>query len=243
MIPQPSATVGAGFIILPLLVAAIFVVGCVCAARRLNHDAKERRAVALPASAGVLVWLLVTALLGRSGVLARFDLLPPPFALLVLGLFAVAAAVAFSRLGTRLARGLPLWALVGFQVFRLPLELLMHRAYAEGLMPVQMSYSGYNFDIVTGITAGALGLWLAVGQPPRSLVLAWNLLGSVLLANIITIAVISTPLFHAFGNERLNVFVAYFPFVWLPAVLVRAALLGHLLLWRRLASEKIVQAS
>jgi hypothetical protein len=35
-----------------------------------------------------------------------------------------------------LVRGVPLWALVGFQIFRLPLELLMHRAYVEGLLPV-----------------------------------------------------------------------------------------------------------
>jgi hypothetical protein len=30
-------------------------------------------------------------------------------------------------------------------------------------------------------------------------------------------------------------FVAHFPFVWLPAFLVQAALLGHLLVFRRLA--------
>jgi len=28
--------------------------------------------------------------------------------------------------------------------------------------------------------------------------------------------------------------VTYFPFVWLPAVLVLAALMGHILVWRSL---------
>jgi hypothetical protein len=142
-----------------------------------------------------------------------------------------------SPLGTLLARGLPLWALVGFQVFRLPLELLMHQAYLEGVMPVQMSYSGRNYDIVSGIAAGALGLWLYYRPGPRWIVAAWNLMGFSLLVNIVAIAVLSTPLFAAFGSEHLNTFVTYPPFVWLPAVLVVAALMGHILVWRHLAGK------
>jgi hypothetical protein len=84
----------------------------------------------------------------------------------VLAIVIIGVAVAFSRLGTLLISGLPIWFLVGSQVFRLPLELLMHRAYIEGIMPVQMSYSGRNYDIVSGITAGVLGLWL-IWRAPR----------------------------------------------------------------------------
>lgn len=241
MIPEASAAVFAGYIVLPLVVVATFVFGCVWAAERLGEDGKTRRGILLRTTLGTAAWLVLTAMLARSGVLARFDLRPPPFAIFVLALFALALGIAFSGTGTRLVRGLPLWALVGFQFFRLPLELLMHKAAEEGVMPAQMSYSGYNFDIVTGSTAGALGLWLFFGRPPRWIVVLWNLLGSILLATIITIAIASTPVFRAFGDERLNVFVAYFPFVWLPAVLVAAALLGHLLVWRRLASASADQ--
>jgi hypothetical protein len=188
-------------------------------------------------TAAVIAWLSLTALLAASGVLRRFDATPPPFAILALAIIVVGVAGACSPLGTLLVRGLPLWFLVGFQVFRLPLELVMHRAWLEGVMPVQMSYSGQNYDIVTGITAGLLGLWLRLRPVPRGLVAAWNLLGFVLLVNIVTIAVVSTPLFAWFGAERLNVFVTYPPFVWLPAVLVAAALTGHILVWRRLHEE------
>ena len=71
---------------------------------------------------------------------------------------------------------------------------------------------------------------------PRWIVGAWNLLGFVLLINVVTIAIVSTPVFRWFGNDRLNVFVTYPPFVWLPAILVVAALAGHILVWRRLAA-------
>jgi hypothetical protein len=69
--------------------------------------------------------------------------------------------------------------------------------------------------------------------------LAWNALGTVLLVTILVIAVASLPTFGLFGRkpEQLNTWVAYFPYVWLPAGLVSGAVLGHVLLWRRLLTH------
>ena len=150
------------------------------------------------------------------------------------------SCVSCAPLGTRLIRGLPLAALVGYQVFRFPLELLMHRAYVEGIMPVQMSYSGRNFDILTGISAGLLGLVLLAHPTCRAGSIqpgTWR--ASRLLVNIVTVAVLSTPAFGWFGRDRLNVFVLYPPFVWLPAVMVLAALMGHILVWRKLRVGRV----
>ena len=238
MFLEASWLVTGGFVILPVAVAAGFVLACEWAARRLGEGATARRRRTVRAGAAVIAWLAGTALVAASGALRWFDATPPPFAAFALVVLVVGIAVPCSRVGTLLVRALPLWALVGFQVFRVPLELVMHRAYVEGVMPVQMSYSGRNYDIVTGITAGMLGLWLARRRLPRWVVAVWNVLGFALLVNIVTIAVVSTPLFRWFGEERLNVFVTYPPFVWLPAVLVAAALMGHILVWRRLWSAR-----
>lgn len=72
----------------------------------------------------------------------------------------VALGLGVSPVGRRLATGLPLWILVAAQSFRPPLELLMHQAYESGLMPVQMSYSALNFDILTGASAVVVALLL-----------------------------------------------------------------------------------
>jgi hypothetical protein len=244
---EASGLVTGGFVVLPVLVAAGFVVACEWAGRRLGERVAVRQRRVRRVGAAVLAWLLVTALVAAGGVLRRFDATPPPFALLALAVAVVGIAVPCSPLGRLLARGLPLWALVGFQVFRVPLELVMHRAYLEGVVPVQMTYSGWNYDIVSGITAGALGLWLLRRSAPRWVVASWNVLGLLLLVNVVTIAVVSAPVFGWFGPDRLNVFVTYPPFVWLPAILVTAALMGHILVWRRLsqtpAGEGIYQPS
>jgi hypothetical protein len=154
---------------------------------------------------------------------------------------AIAIGLALSPVGRRIAFGLPLAALVGYQGFRVLVELVMHRAYVEGLMPVQMSYSGRNFDIVTGLTALLLGAWLLSGErQSRGLVFAWNTLGLVLLANVVGVALLSAPTpLRVFMNEPANVWITHAPWVWLPAVMVLAALCGHLLVYRRLFGEPV----
>jgi hypothetical protein len=101
-------------------------------------------------------------------------------------------------------------------------------------MPIQMSYSGRNFDIVTGATAVLLAIALATTAVPRWVIAVWNTLGTVLLANILAVAIASMPMFRLFGVDRLNVWVADPPFVWLASVLVLTALAGHLLIFRKL---------
>jgi hypothetical protein len=78
---------------------------------------------------------------------------PAAFGLLVLTIVVLAALLAFGGVGRRLALFVPFPALVAVQGFRLPLELAMHAMYDRGIMPVEMSFSGRNFDVVTGATA------------------------------------------------------------------------------------------
>jgi hypothetical protein len=185
----------------------------------------------MAAAALTALWMAATWYAASSGVLADFDRRPPGLVLLAIAIFTASFTIALSPVGRLLASGLPLAWLVGLQGFRFPLELLMHRAYTDGVMPGQMSYSGENFDIVSGISAIIVAGFLASGAP-RWLASIWNLLGAVLLINIIVIALRSTPIIAAYGPDQLNVWVTEPPFVWLPAVMVLVALTGHLVIAR-----------
>jgi hypothetical protein len=221
------------FTLLTLFVATLFIVGVYWSGRRTVLVAATLRQRTAIATLLTIIWIAATGLAAARGVLHFTP--PPTMLVLFLAIFAGAIGLATSPLGKQLAIGLPLAALVGYQGFRVIVELLMHRAYVDGLMPVQMSYSGRNFDIVTGITGLALGAWLAAGTPPRWLVLAWNTLGLALLANIVTVALLSAPTpMRVFMNEPANVWITHAPWVWLPAVMVFAALAGHVLVYRRL---------
>lgn len=188
----------------------------------------------------IAAWMAGTYAAAASGALARFDERPPALVIVLAVMVILTLGLGLSKLGGRLAHGLPLAALIGFQGFRLPLELLMNQAAREGVMPVQMSFMGWNFDILTG-TSAIVVAWLASrGKLPRWGAVVWNALGSILLLTIVAIAVASTPLFAAFGTSpaELNTWIASPPYVWLPAVLVAGALFGHVLVWRRLLSSR-----
>ncbi len=236
MHPSSSSLVAFGMSGVVLVVAVLLVAGF----SRAGMTSQPRVATGTWVFAGCLVaWLVIVAALGASGVLRVYVTKPPPMVLMVLAGFAIAVVTACSGIGRRFARGLPLASLIAFQAFRLPLELVMHRAASEGTMPEQMSFSGWNFDILTGVTAIVVAVAAARGMAPRWLLYAWGMLSSALLAAIIVIAVVSTPLVAAFGTapERLNTWVGFFPFAWLPGFLVPAALFGQIVFFRRLATK------
>ena len=185
---------------------------------------------------GVL-YLVIPAVLAWRGLLDRYNPLPAPALLMVMALTICTLTITLSSAGRRLIAAVGLPALVGFQAFRIPVEWLLHRLYQEGTVPVQMTYAGRNFDVVTGVTAAALGLWLARDGRSRGLVLAWNILGLALLTNIVTIAILSTPVpFRRFLEGPPNMLPSVWPYVWLPSFLVQLALAGHVLVFRQLRS-------
>ena len=229
-----AARIARGFHVLPIGLAVLLIAG-VAAAWRRTGASWARAAVAAGAMAlGLAVWMGSTYAAALLGLLS-FEGRPPTMMLLIPGLLVMAIAAGVSPVGRRLAAGLPLWILVGIQSFRLPLELLMHDAHEAGLMPVQMSFSGLNYDIVTGASAIVVALLVAVNRAGHRLVAAWNVLGTALLVNIIAIALLSTPTpLRVFRTEPANTWITQAPYVWLPCVMVPLAIVGHIVVYRAL---------
>lgn len=231
--PAPSLVAIVSFAALVLLVVAMIstAVGSVAEER---HAARRRKTAAV-----LLAWLTITGALASSGVLGQFDKMPPPIMVLIGITVTLTTTFALSKLGGRLATGLPLAALIGFHAFRLPLELILHQLSMDRVLPVQMTYYGMNYDILTGISAIPMALWAAYGRVPRAIVRLWNIFGLTLLLVIVAIAILSTPVpFRVFMNDPAGTIIATLPFVWLPTLLVQAAWVGHLLIFRRLRSQK-----
>ena len=219
------------------MTAALFVALVVVMAV-VVFGALYRAGAGLGVIAGIgMIYLAVPAVLASRGALDRYNPLPAPALVMVLVLTVITLTLTLSSVGRRVIARIGLPALVGFQAFRIPVEWLLHRLYQEGVIPVEMTYAGWNFDIVSGLTAAALGLWLARGGRSPGLVIAWNVLGLVLLANIVTIAVLSTPVpFRQFTDGPANVLPSIIPYVWLPSFLVQLALAGHVLVFRHVSA-------
>jgi hypothetical protein len=186
-----------------------------------------------PLGIGLAGWLPVTGIAGWFGLVRDFDRVPPPMFGLLLSSVVLAVVAAYSRIGSRLLARAGIAWLIGLQAFRILVEVFLDWGHRVGLVPVQMTFEGRNWDIVSGVSAAGVA-WLASrNQAPRWLILVWNLLGAALLLNIVVIAILSMPTpLRRFHNEPANTFIAYFPYIWLPAFLVQLALFGHLLVFR-----------
>ncbi|MES1210657.1 MAG: hypothetical protein ABUS79_32370 [Pseudomonadota bacterium] len=249
---EASNVVRVGIPAIGLLVAGLFVWAVAWATRPRpvaggEESAAPRRVMPVAwAALGTAAWLALTGIAAASGLLARIELRPPPFMLLLVATVVLGVTLGVSRVGRIIAAAVPLWALVLAQGFRLPLELVMHRAALDGVMAHQLSFGffgatpgpGLNYDIVTGAGAIIVGLLLRAGRAPRGLVVAWNAIGFVCLAGIAGIAVATSPFVVAFGPDSVNWWVAAFPFVWLPAACVAFAIGGQIVVLRK-ASAKI----
>ena len=228
-VPDGSPMLRALFVALTFSLGTLFVVAVFRSSNRRN---------AVIAALITALWIAGTGLAAARGLL-HFAPPPPTIAIVLVATLVSSIGLGLSPVGRRMALQLPLAALVGFQGFRVAVELLLHRAYVEGLMPVQMSYSGRNFDVVSGATAILLAVWLASGHRSRGLVIAWNILGIGLLANILGVALLSAPTpFRVFMNEPPNVWIERAPWIWLPAVMVWAAIYGHVLVTRAILAGR-----
>jgi hypothetical protein len=177
---------------------------------------------------GIFAWILLVGVLAAKGVFSDFSKLPPRPLFIILFPLPVLLWIAFSAKGSALLKKVPPHWLIGMQAFRILVELLLWRAFVLQLLPVQMTFEGRNFDVFSGILAVVVAIVIKRKWLPQ-LVLAYNIIGLLLLLNILVIAVLSMPTpFRYFMNEPSNKVVAEFPFVYLPAVLVVIAYGFHI---------------
>jgi hypothetical protein len=234
---QVPVTLTAPFVLITLAVAVAIIAALGRAFARESGPAQGKRAAAI-AAAVAAAWMTAHALVAESGVLEGGPPIPPRVAPYLGVTMVICVLFTRSRAGELLARHTPLAALVAFQGFRLPLEIWLHAMYDAGHVPVQMTWSGLNFDVVTGVSALAVGALAWRGAAPRALVWAWNVLGSVLLVVVVAIAFMSAPTaLRVFTDGPSLDLVLHAPFNWIATVLVASALVGHLIVFRRLMME------
>jgi hypothetical protein len=237
MVP-PSLGSTVAFVAIVLAVVAAFAAAVRVSGRR-RGDTSARIARDTWIAVGVLgLYLAVTAAVTASGAL-RNPGPPPGLMIFFAATNLVAIAVALSRVGTRLVDHLPIHAFLLFQGFRLPLELVLHRWYADGAIPIQMTYEGANVDILSGI-GGLLVGWLAYrARASRALIAAYNAMGFGLLLTVAAIAVLSAPLpLRQFHDGPPLLLGLYVPYSWIVPFCVGGALAAHLMTFRWLLRRR-----
>jgi FtsH-binding integral membrane protein len=201
------------------------------------HRALPRRAASLTMGAFAL-WLLYASALAHKGMLLS-DNPPPRMILLLVPLVLFIVWMSRGKAPLALARNVPLRVLVGLQSFRIGVEIFLDGLWKAGTLPQGMTWSGHNYDIVTGITAALL--WLFWDRIPRVTVVSqiWNWLGLALVTQVAVTGVLSVPGPQQLINkETPNIAVVTFPYVLVAALFVVSAVALHILSLRKIGDAR-----
>jgi len=196
----------------------------------------------------LIAWLILLGILSTRGFFSNFSALPPRLSFALLLPLPVVLIFMRSRRGKQLLQQIePQW-LVYLQSFRILVEIAIWLMVQNKLLPVQMSFEGRNFDILSGLFAVPVGYYCFVKKSwPRVIAVLYNIAGLILLVNIVTISTLSMPTpLRMFHNQPDSSMITKFPFIYLPGVLVPFAYTLHILslrqwsMYRRSAKHKVV---
>ncbi|WP_133228291.1 hypothetical protein [Sphingobacterium corticibacter] len=123
---------------------------------------------------------------------------------------------------------------------RIPVEFVLFQLYLSGSIPILMTYKGWNFDILIGLSALVLAVLLFFIRFSKitGILKIWSVVGILSLASVVIIAILSSPIpIQQFAFEQPNTALLYFPYVLLPSLIVPTVFLSHFLLLKSMRSE------
>ncbi len=208
---------------LSLICLVVVMRGLQLALGKTTIDPLRQKKIIINTYIVVAIWLLLVGSLSLNGFFSDFSQLPPRPLWVILLPALVFTRIAFSKTAGELLLAIPPHWLVAMQAFRILVEILLWKAFMLNLLPIQMTFEGSNFDGLSGLLAVPVAMILSKKWAPK-LLLAFNIIGLLLLLNIFVIAVLSMPTpIRYFMNEPPNTLIGEFPFIYLGAVLVAIA--------------------
>ena len=198
-------------------------------------------------STGKHRWLLITiiatgilqAQAGYYGFFLKTDALPPRMLFLIApGIIAILLAF-FTKGGRSFIRRIDLERYTYLHTVRIFVEMVLLYLFLHDTLPQTMTFEGRNFDIVAGITAPMVGYFGFRKQVlSKTVLIIWNIACLLLVLQVVITGLFTAPSIlqiSAFDFPEFAIF--YFPFVWLPGIVVPIVIFGHLMTIFRLRSD------
>lgn len=193
------------------------------------------------------VALLVLAILAVAQAVAAFsgfyvvtDGFPPRIITILLPSILIMLWLFFTEKGKLFINSFNLEMLTYMHTIRVGVEIVLFWLFVEKLVPESMTFTGHNFDIISGITAPLIAYFgWRLKKINSTVILIWNFFCLFLVLQVVTNGILSVPTaFQQSNFDQPNIAVLYFPIVWLPGIVVPLVLFSHILTIRRLQSEK-----
>ena len=187
----------------------------------------------------ILTWIIYIIVVSTTGMIDDFSLPPklPIFIIIPAFLF---IGILITRNDTNLVlKNLPVYLLIGFQGFRIIVELIIWLAYKDGIIPVETTFEGGNYDILIGITSIPMAFYTYKERLSRGLLIFWNIAGLFILANTVKLFLFSAffPQFIGLENNTVDFSFLHPPLIFIAGLYMPIAVLFHGLSLKQLLSQ------
>lgn len=147
-----------------VLIFVLLVILVYCTIRKvlLQNGVNNLRFVTFQFIAGVIIWLVYLYFISFNGFL--FDKTLPPKFLIFVFIPVILIMVYFFNLikKSKLYEWIPKSWPIYYQSFRVAMEVIILMTFKAGIIPIQATFQGYNFEIVFAITAPIIGYFTFV---------------------------------------------------------------------------------
>lgn len=218
-----------GFAVLTLIFIALLVRLLKRGIDRTAWDDSHKKKVYRTIIVILFVWITFVSVWSLSGIMSDFGKFPFNFfPVVAIPLISMILLISFSKTLAEILKNISPSAVINLQVFRVFVEILLWILFIDNIIPVQMTFEGLNFDVLSGLTAPIIAWLVSRNKISKGGLVAWNVICLGLLVNIVTIAILSTPSpVRVFMNDPSNTIVTYFPVSLLPGFLVPLAYTLH----------------
>jgi hypothetical protein len=182
-----------------------------------------------------MAWILLLTIFAIRGFFSNFSQPPPRLVFALLPPLVPVLLFIRSGAGKEFLRHIQPQRLIYLQSFRILVEIALWLLVRNGSLPVQLSFEGRNFDMLTGLLAFPVGYYCYVKKSwPPVVALLYNIGGLVLLVNAVTISALSMPTpLRVFHDPPDSSLLTRFPFIYLPGLLIPLAYTLHILSLRQ----------
>jgi hypothetical protein len=188
-----------------------------------------------PTIALLMIWTSIWCFVPGTGFFDDREAMPPriifmmgPILLLMIGMFV-------TKTGRNYIDALDLKKLTTLHIVRLPVEIVLMLLAIYKTIPGELTFEGRNFDIIMGLSALPMTWLIFKRGVSKKILLWWNVVGVVLLLNVVIHGVLSLPLpIQQFAFDQPNEAMLHAPYNLLPGVIVPIVMFSQLSAIRQL---------
>lgn len=186
----------------------------------------------------LILWGAFFGLLGYKGFFLSNEM-PPRILVMMVPAVLIIILFFVTKKGKAYIDSLNLRALTLVHLVRIPVEIILMILAMHKVIPELLTFEGRNYDIIMGLTALPVAWLVFNAKKLRKLLLWWNILGIVLLLNVVVHGILSLPLpFQQLAFDYPNFAMLCGPYNLLPGLIVPVVMFSHLASIRQLAGRR-----